>query len=201
MARLLFTAKDFGSLADPLDPSTTKKLEDLIGMPVQYMQQSHSNNVSVVSKIGLPQADTDSLISSSKEFALAVRVADCMPLLLYSKNLVAAVHVGRKGLLNEVALKTIEKMKTLSSEQITGVVGPHICGDCYEVDEQMATQIHQTHPATGGKKNHLNLFAGLKEQLAGIPVENMNICTMENQRYFSYRARKDDARQVGVIAL
>jgi copper oxidase (laccase) domain-containing protein len=78
MARLLFTAKDFGSLADPLYPPSTKKLEDLIGMPVQYMQQSHSNNVSVVSKIGLLQADTDSLISPSKEFALAVRVALCM---------------------------------------------------------------------------------------------------------------------------
>ncbi|MFY8211877.1 MAG: hypothetical protein ACOVLB_04360, partial [Candidatus Nanopelagicus sp.] len=63
MARLLFTAKDFGSLADPLYPPSTKKLEDLIGMPVQYMQQSHSNNVAVVSKIGLLQADTDSLIS------------------------------------------------------------------------------------------------------------------------------------------
>ena len=201
MARLLFTAKDFGSFADQINPPSIKKLADLIGMPVQLMQQSHSNNVSVVSKLGLVQADTDSLISSSKEFALAVRVADCMPLLLYSKNLVAAVHVGRKGLLNEVALKTIEKMKTLSSELITGVVGPHICGDCYEVDEQMATQIHQTHPATGGKKNHLNLFAGLKEQLVGITVENMSVCTMENQRYFSYRARKDDGRQVGVIAL
>lgn len=173
----------------------------LLEVYLSWKQLKHYYCDSVVSKIGLLQADTDSLISPSKEFALAVRVADCMPLLLYSKNVVAAVHVGRKGLLNEVALKTVEKMKTLSSEQITGVVGPHICGDCYEVGEQMATQIHQIHPATGGKKNYLNLFAGLKEQLAGIPVENMNICTMENQRYFSYRARKDDARQVGVIAL
>ena len=200
MARLLFTSRKFGSLADPLSNENLSHLSKLLSRPVQVMQQVHGDQVVVVDAL-TKTSTADALVTNNKEIALAVRVADCLPLLMYSEKVVAAVHVGRKGLVNKVAVNAVNQMEKLGAREIQGVVGPHICGDCYEVDEQMATQIHQTHPATGGKKNYLNLFAGLKEQLVGIPVENMNICTMENQRYFSYRARKDDARQVGVIAL
>jgi YfiH family protein len=201
MARLLFTARQFGSLADPTNQKTNTELADLIGKPVQFMHQTHSNNLHLISTIETAKEDTDSLITDSKDLALAVRVADCIPLLLYSKNLVAAVHVGRKGLLNEVAAKTVTKMKSLGADKIYGLAGPHICGNCYEVGTQMAEEIYRTHPATKGKKDHLNLFSGLKEQLQDVTLENIDICTKENSQYFSYRAAAEAGRQVGVISL
>jgi YfiH family protein len=201
MARLLFTARQFGSLADPINHKTNTELSDLIGKPVQFMHQTHSNNLHLISTIETTKEDTDSLITDNKDLALAVRAADCIPLLLYSTNLVAAVHVGRKGLLNEVAVKTVTKMKNLGADKIYGLAGPHICGNCYEVGTQMAEEIYRTHPATKGKNDHLNLFAGLKEQLQDVTIENIDICTKENSHYFSYRAVAESGRQVGVISL
>ena len=201
MARLLFTARQFGSLSDPINQKLSHQLEGLVGKPLQFMHQTHSNNLHLVNKIEAIKEDTDSLITDNKDLALVVRIADCIPLLLYSTNLVAAVHVGRKGLVNEVAVKTVEKMQSLGAEKVSGVVGPHICGDCYEVGTEMADQITKSHPATAGKKGHLNLFAGLKEQLPNVDLENVGICTNEKNQYFSYRKAGESGRQVGVISL
>jgi YfiH family protein len=200
VARLLFTSRNFSSLDSSVDNQAGNKLTNLIGKPVVFMNQSHSNLVSVVSDTAITPA-ADGLVTTNREIALAVRIADCLPLLLTSNESVAAVHVGRKGLLNQVALNAVKRMKELGSTQITGLVGPHICGNCYEVDSQMYEEIVKDHPATGGKVNHLNLFAGLESQLNGIKLTNLCLCTKENPEYFSYRAGDKTGRQVGVISL
>ena len=200
MARLLFTGRDFGSLADPIDSSNSRKLNNLIALPVVFMHQSHGNEVVVIENESIfPEADA--LVTTNKNIALAVRVADCLPLLLASQNVVAAVHVGRKGLMNQVALKAVSLMKQLGAVQINGVVGPHICGECYEVDSQTYADVRSTYPATGEKNNYLNLYKGLEEQLGDIKLENLNLCTKEISRYFSHRANAEAGRQVGVISL
>jgi YfiH family protein len=200
VARLLFTSRNFSTLDSPVENQIENKLTNLIGKQVVFMNQSHSDQVSLVSDAAITP-DADGLVTTNRDIALAVRVADCLPLLLISTESVAAVHVGRKGLLNQVALNAVKKMKDLGSTQITGLVGPHICGNCYEVDSQMYEEIIKNHPATGGKVNHLNLFAGLEAQLAGITLTNLSICTKENPEYFSYRAGDKTGRQFGVISL
>ena len=98
-------------------------------------------------------------------------------------------------------MAAFDQMKTMGADQITGVVGPHICGSCYEVDPEMYSQITKEHPATGGKNNHLNLFAGLADQLNEIKITDLGMCTKENPDYFSHRADATLGRQVGVISL
>jgi YfiH family protein len=200
MARLLFTSRKFGSLADPLPNEKLSDLSKLISRPVAVMHQVHGDQVVVVDVITrTPTADA--LVTSNKEIALAVRVADCLPLLMYSENVVAAVHVGRKGLVNQVAINAVNQMRKLGAEEIHGVVGPHICGDCYEVGPELYAQVTGECPDTAGKSNHLNLYAGLVEQLAGIALTNLNLCTKELPDYFSYRGNAEIGRQVGVISL
>lgn len=200
MARLLFTSRSFGSLAGKSGKDNYPKLSNLLGKPIQLMNQNHGDQVVVIdSQISDPTADA--LVSVNKEIALVVRVADCIPLLLHSVSVIAAVHVGRKGLANQVATKTVEVMRQLGAENIKGVVGPHICGDCYEVGADLFAEFSVTHPASAKKTNHLDLYAGLIEQINDIPLTNMDLCTKENSRYFSYRANAEIYRQVGVISL
>jgi len=200
VARLLFTSRFFDSLADPLDRTAKEKLDQLLGKGTLFMKQSHSNQIQVVTDhSSTPEAD--GLVTNNKEIALAVRIADCMPVLMYSDHAVAAVHVGRKGLLNKVAINAVEAMKKFGPSPITAVVGPHICGNCYEVDNQMYKEIIKVHPATGGKVNYLNLFAGLKAQLPEVALTKLGLCTKENRDYFSYRSGDLTGRQVGVISL
>lgn len=204
MARLLFTSRHFGSLANPLKSESTKQLSKLIGKPIYFMNQSHGNEIVVVDEQSSPSGavlDGDGVVTDKTNIALAVQVADCLPLLLYSKSVVAAVHVGSKGLLNKVALAALSQMQMMGADQIEGVVGPHICGSCYEVDPEMYSQITKEHPATGGKNNHLNLFAGLADQLNEIKITDLGMCTKENPDYFSHRADATLGRQVGVISL
>ena len=200
MARLLFTSRKFGSLADPLPNENLSDLSKLISRPVAVMHQVHGDQVVVVDAV-TKTPTADALVTSNKEIALAVRVADCLPLLMYSENVVAAVHVGRKGLVNKVAVNAVNQMRKLGAEEIQGVVGPHICGDCYEVGPELYAQVSADHPAAAAKSNHLNLYAGLVEQLAGIALTNLDLCTKELPDYFSYRGNAEIGRQVGVISL
>ena len=200
MARLLFTARDFGSLADSVLNQNIERLSKLVAKPIQVMTQEHGNQVSVIERpISAPVADA--MVSCNKEIALAVRVADCLPLLLYSNNVIAAVHVGRKGLMNQVAVNAVTQMRKLGAKEITGVVGPHICGLCYEVGADIFTEVTNAYPATFKKQNYLDLYAGLVSQLPEIKLSNIDICTKENTDYFSYRAHGEAGRQVGVISL
>jgi len=92
-------------------------------------------------------------------------------------------------------------MRKLGAKEITGVVGPHICGKCYEVGADIFAEVTNAFPATFKKLNYLDLYAGLVSQLPEIKLSNIGICTKENTDYFSYRAHGEGGRQVGVISL
>lgn len=200
MARLLFTGKAAGTY-DPISGLKNRdELSKSLAVPnTIFMQQVHGNTVVIVDEASNNLFEADALVTNKKSIALAVQAADCLPLLLQSDGVVAAVHVGRKGLLNGVALAAVAAMQDLGAEQITGVVGPHICGSCYEVDQVMFDEITQIHPDSAASNRRLNLFAGLVAQIPQVALTNMNICTLENPNYFSFRRGAESGRQVGVI--
>ena len=100
----------------------------------QYMSQVHGNRVAIIEEVTDEVPTADALVTGIPGIALAVMVADCIPLLLKSKDAVAAVHVGRKGLLNRVAEKAIDVMREISGAEISAIIGPAICGKCYTRD-------------------------------------------------------------------
>jgi len=202
MARLLFTGKAFGTFDLQNGDQSKASLQKALSVSnIFYMKQVHGNKIEIISETSTDLPEADGLVTNQKSIALAVQIADCLPLLLQSDVAVAAVHVGRKGLLNGVAVKAVAALKQLGATKITGVVGPHICGNCYEVDKAMFDEITNQHPATKSAGRNLNLFAGLAEQISDIPLENLNICTLENPNYFSFRRGGESGRQVGVICL
>ena len=200
MARLLFTGKAAGTY-DPISGLENRdEISKSLAVPTTiFMKQVHGNTVVIVDEASNNLLEADALVTNKKSIALAVQAADCLPLLLQSDGVVAAVHVGRKGLLNGVALAAVAAMQDLGAGQITGVVGPHICGSCYEVDQVMFDEITQIHPDTAASNRRLNLFAGLVAQIPQVALTNMNICTLENPNYFSFRRGAESGRQVGVI--
>jgi YfiH family protein len=202
MARLLFTGKAFGTFDLQNGDQSKSSLQKALSLSnIFYMKQVHGNTVQTISNESSNLPEVDALVTNQKSIALAVQIADCLPLLLQSDLAVAAVHVGRKGLLNGVAVAAVAALKQFGATKITGVVGPHICGNCYEVDQSMFDEITKLHPATKSDGRNLNLFAGLAEQISEIPLVNLGICTLENPDYFSFRRGGESGRQVGVICL
>jgi len=175
--------------------------------PTQFMNQVHGDRIALIEEVTDEIPTADALVTGIPGISLAVMVADCIPLLLSSEESVAAVHVGRKGLVNEVTRKSISLMRDMGATKITAHLGPSICGSCYEVSEDIFHEVIAVHPAaksqTPGGTFALDLPKALIEVLndEGVQVINEFACTVESQDYFSYRRDGVTGRQAGVISL
>lgn len=175
--------------------------------PIQYMSQVHGNRVAVIEEVTDEDPTADALVTGIPGVSLAVQVADCIPLLLHSPESVAAVHVGRKGLVNDVTLAAIEVMRDMGSTAISAIIGPSICGNCYEVSQQIHDEVVALHPKAQARTPHgtpsLDLPAALRSLLTemGISVRDESRCTHESEELFSYRRDGVTGRQAGIISL
>jgi YfiH family protein len=170
------------------------------------MNQVHGDEVVEVKSIG-DDPTCDALITRKPGIALAVMVADCIPLLLSSSTVVGAVHVGRRGLMNSVAVKAVDAMRKLGADQIHAQLGPSICGRCYEVPQELADEVVAKHPAASSLTKNLTQALDLSRALiadlvaSGVTYEASTICTLENDEYFSYRRHNITGRNAGVVWL
>ena len=183
-----------------------KKLREHVGDFV-IMSQVHGDTIVVIDSVPAEVPVADALITGNSDLALVVMVADCIPLLLRSESLVAAVHVGRAGLMNSIALNTAAKMRELGAIEISGTIGPAICGSCYEVPQELHEQVIASHPLASSKTRigtpALDLPTALIAELkkVDITVSNSGGCTLEDENSFSFRRNKVTGRQAGVIKL
>lgn len=173
----------------------------------QFMNQVHGNEVVVIDHLLDSDPTCDAMITTKAGISLAVMVADCIPLLFISREAVAAVHVGRAGLVNKVAIKTLHQMRTLGAIDVHAVIGPSICGKCYEVPFEMQQDVIAEHPrafsTTHKGTSGLDLPAALIADLVGegVTYEASSICTMEDDLYFSHRKQNPTGRFAGVVSL
>jgi len=174
--------------------------------PVQFMNQVHGDEVVEVKTLR-DDPTCDALITTVPGIALAVMVADCIPLLLSSSSVVGAVHVGRRGLMNSVAIRAVEAMRALGAGQIHAQLGASICGRCYEVPQELADEVIAKHPSASSLTNNLTPALDLPRALIadlvahGVTYESSPMCTLEDNEYFSYRRHNITGRNAGVVWL
>lgn len=186
--------------------ATNRQLLAKITGPVQFMNQVHGDEVVEVKTLG-DDPTCDALITTLPGIALAVIVADCIPLLLSSSTVVGAVHVGRRGLMNSVAIKALDAMRKLGAGQIHAQLGASICGRCYEVPQDLADEVSAKHPAATSLTNNLTPALDLPRALIadlvahGVTYEATSRCTLEDDEYFSYRRHNITGRNAGVVWL
>jgi YfiH family protein len=173
----------------------------------QFMNQVHGDKVAVIDELLATDPTCDAMVTTKAGVSLAVMVADCIPLLFISREAVAAVHVGRAGLINKVAIKTLHQMRTMGAIDVHAIIGPSICGRCYEVPFEMQQDVIADHPRAFSTTHKgtpgLDLPAALIADLVaeGVTYEASSICTMEDDLYFSHRKHNPTGRFAGVISL
>lgn len=184
-----------------------KSITDRFG-PTQFMRQVHGSRVAVIEEVTEEYPSADALVTGIAGITLAVMVADCIPLLLVSKHSVAAVHVGRRGLLNRVTEQALMVMREIGADDISANIGPAICGNCYEVSEDIFKEVTVSHPmsatTTLADKPALDLIAGLIYDLnvMGVTrITNQGRCTREEADLFSYRRDGVTGRSAGLVWL
>jgi YfiH family protein len=187
-----------------------------LGVPedrLVWMSQVHGTGVAVVEG---PQAgplpDTDAVVTATPGLVLCVLVADCVPVLLadHATGVVAAVHAGREGVRRGVLPAALSAMAGLGARarHVSALLGPAVCGSCYEVPEQMQAEVARVAPAAAVRTRRgtpgLDLRAGLEEMLrrAGVTeVVQDPRCTVEDHTLFSHRRDGVTGRQAGIVWL
>jgi YfiH family protein len=184
------------------------------GAPVAYATQVHGAGVVVLS--GPPPAGTesvgeaDALVSVDPGVAVAVLVADCVPVLLAdaAAGVVAAVHAGRRGLVAGVVQAAVDAMVAQGAEvgRIRAAVGPAIAGESYEVpaglQDEVASVVPQTRATTAWGTPALDLPAGVVAVLAGAGVAHVVTHardTWKDPALFSFRRSSRTGRFAGVV--
>ncbi|CUU82303.1 COG1496: Uncharacterized conserved protein [Campylobacter hyointestinalis subsp. hyointestinalis] len=165
-----------------------------------FMDQIHCDEIFEVLSLDDEIPPCDALITSLKNVALCVLVADCLPVLIYDKfqGKIAAIHAGRAGVTLQIVTKTIKKMGS-KAINLKVVVGANISGKCYDIGN---LDLGEFNKFKNGVKFDMN--AALKCELDSLGVrdyEFSDICTHCDERFFSYRRDGVTGRFCGFICL
>ena len=170
------------------------------------LHQIHSNIVIDAGGRSGCLGDGDALIDNTPGRLVAVKTADCIPILIVDprQRAVAAVHAGWRGTAQMIAAQTIREMqKRFSSrpDDLLVAIGPGIGQCCYEVGTEVAQQFADFVDSN----RHVDLPAANRRQVTDCGVLQVYaacICTMCNSDFHSFRRDKQQAgRMLSVIGI
>jgi polyphenol oxidase len=173
------------------------------------MRQVHGSDVATVDAITPEQPTCDALVTTTPDLALCVRAADCVPVVLADPDVgvVGVAHAGRDGVAGGVVPAAVAAMREQGAARITGWVGPHVCGGCYEVPDNLRRAVADRVPATFACTTwgtpSIDLAAGVAAQLtaADCEVADASACTRESDDLFSYRRDGSAAGRHGAVVI
>jgi len=146
--------------------------------------------------------EADGHLSAERGTAMAVTVADCVPVFLaHPAGAAAAIHSGWRGTAAHITEVAIQQLVTLGlrAADLRLHCGPAICGRCYEVSADVYAQLTGRDP---GGPSTVDLRALIADHARALGVRHISLsplCTRcDNDRFFSHRAG-DAGRQLGVI--
>lgn len=204
---------DRGTVLDNRD-----RVAAAIGLDVErlvFAEQVHGTAVAHLDGPAPTPPVADAMVTRAPGLALAVLVADCVPVLLAdaSAGVVATAHAGRRGVAAGVVPATVMAMLDCGAraEAILAWLGPAIDGCCYAVPADMRDEVAATVPGAveyGGRTRSgdpgLDLRGGVATQLAALGVHRViraGGCTNEDTDFFSYRRDGTTGRFAGFVWL
>jgi len=176
---------------------------------VVFLDQVHGTGVAVVDAVPGPRdrdrPASDAAVTALPGVALAVLTADCVPVLLADPRagVVGVAHAGRVGAAAGVLEATVTAMVGLgaAAADCEALLGPAICGACYEVPAAMRDEVEAALPGSAARTRRgtpgLDLRAGLRRRLAALGVARVGVdprCTAEDPDLYSYRRESSPGR-------
>ena len=180
--------------------------------------QIHSDIVNKIDEGNIGQKlEGDALITNIPNVPLLIFTADCVPIAIIDKKnkAIGLAHAGWRGTYDEIAKKTIEKMKEnyqTNSEDLVCMIGPSIGACCYEVSKDLVEKFNMNFTNSNEKfytieedRYKLDLWkvneyilkeCGVKED----NIVNLNLCTSCNSdKFHSYRKHNQTLKRIGTI--
>ncbi|MBI2339854.1 MAG: laccase domain-containing protein, partial [Deltaproteobacteria bacterium] len=117
------------------------RIADELKIPVSSIvtvKQVHSNQVLFLSDRSDRSIEADAIITNQKEIFIAIRTADCVPILVYDPEhrAVGAIHAGWRGLVSGVIENAVCEMAVhfgTKPPKLLAALGPALCPGCFAV--------------------------------------------------------------------
>lgn len=209
-------------LGDMKVEENKRKFLELLGLDPKdlvLMKQIHGNKVKVVGDLdkGKVLEGVDGLVTSEKGLVLGIKMADCLPVLLFDpqQKIIGLAHAGWKGVVRGIVPNVLREMVKLGTDprDVLAVIGPHIGGCCFAAFPKRAGIFRQKFGKLPGmiydelSELHLDLVVPVIAQLENMGIGRGNIdialtCTScQNDKFFSFRKEKTPQRMLGIIGL
>jgi purine-nucleoside/S-methyl-5'-thioadenosine phosphorylase / adenosine deaminase len=178
--------------------------------PLTVAGAVHGANVARIDEHQDVVRGVDALVTDRRGVALFATYADCYPIVLWDSEhrCVALAHAGWRGTVARVgpaAVKALRAEYGSSPGRMKAGIGPGICGRCYEVGEEVASQFDAQYVRKGeGDRFLLDLAAANRAQLEAEGVGEVHVlglCTKETDYLPSHRRSPDGTRFAAIVAL
>jgi YfiH family protein len=154
------------------------------------------------------EREADAVVTTVPKRVGAIRVADCMPVLLAEDagRVIGAAHAGWRGLSAGVIEATLDAMR-VPGNRVIAWLGPAIGPKVYEVGDEVRAVFEEKQAFSPTRPGHwlLDLYAVARERLRSHGVERIfggGFCTYSDpQRFYSYRRDGTGGRMVAFIWL
>lgn len=168
------------------------------GTTLATARQVHGDTVTTADRAA--DAEADAIAGDDPSRLVAIRTADCVPILLgcRRRGAVVAVHAGWRGLVADVPAAAVRHLTAEGSEptDLVAAIGPAIGVDAFEIGPEVAAAFR-----TAGldaavvdrtPRPHADLHAAARRRLreAGLADEAIDgapTCTASDARFFSHR--------------
>ncbi len=201
--------------AENILAGTTTRQSGIPDFPAEplWLNQVHGATVLSASDpaFGDVPPDADALIASKAKAVIAVKTADCLPVLLCSRSgdEIAAAHCGWRGLAAGVLANTVAAMAAPPDDLLVWF-GPAISQAAYEV----GAEVREAFVAVDGEaaacfesndngRWQADLYGLARLTLAAAGVTQIfggGLCTFtDSKRFFSYRRERSTGRIVSFI--
>ena len=188
-------------------------------------QQTHDIKIKKISKhekgYGAMNYETafsgiDGFYTFENDILLTLCFADCVPIYFLhgESRAIGIAHAGWKGTVGGIAAEMIRKFQSegIGANEISVVIGPSICENCYIVDDYVINLVHNKledvvilpYNKISDHQYQLNLKECNRLFLikAGVPSENIqvtNLCTSCQSEHF-YSHRRDQGKTGRMIS-
>lgn len=172
--------------------------------PWTTTRQVHGANVVMIdSPEGAMAIDADAIVTSAPNVPIAMLGADCALIAFTSaEGPIAIAHSGWKGLVAGVIETTVAALRALGAIEIAAFCSPMIHPECYEFSpadlDAVAAQLgERIKSVTSTGRPALDLPWGVSDALTRSGVADVTLlggCTACEGDWFSWRARRDEAR-------
>ena len=208
-----FDSLNFGGLEDEPEKIEENRRRGLLHLgidpsSVARLRQVHGTQV-CDARPGVQEGDA--LCTDRPGLALAVATADCYPLLFEDAEagVIGAAHAGWRGTLGRIAEATVEAMvqRGARRERILAAIGPGICGENYEVGEELISAFRDAgfpEACFLGRRLDLaaaNAFVLRESGLSATRIWTSGRCSTEGDFFSHRRDRGLTGRMWSVIAI